>query len=51
MDMDREYREARARQIRAAMKAAAPRMRQDFWRQKEQARIEGERRFGAESGR
>ncbi len=36
MDMDRDLREFRARQIRAAVKAAAPRMRRDFWEMKRQ---------------
>lgn len=43
MDMDRELRELRAAQIRAAMKAAAPRLRREFWAQKERDRLEGER--------
>lgn len=41
MDMDRDFREARARQIRAAIKAAAPRMRRDFWEMKRQQEAEG----------
>lgn len=43
MDMDRDFRDARAAQIRAALKAAAPRLRREFWAQKERDRLEGER--------
>lgn len=43
MDMDRDFRDARAAQIRAAMKAAAPRLRAEFWARKEQDRRDGER--------
>ncbi len=43
MDMDRDLRERRAAQIRAAIKAAAPRLRREFWARKEQDRREGER--------
>ena len=49
MNMDRELREHRAAQIRAAMKAAAPRMRRDFWEAKRQQEAEGAR-FLAENG-
>lgn len=41
MDIDREYREARAAQLRAAIKAAAPRLRREFWQRKEQDSREG----------
>lgn len=50
MDMDRELREVRARQIRAAIKAAAPAMRRDFWAMKLQQEAEGAR-FSAGHGR
>lgn len=40
MDMNREIRDARARLHRAAIKSAAPAMRRDFWRLKEQQRLE-----------
>lgn len=34
MDIDREFRDLRAAQIRAAMKAAYPRLRKEFWERK-----------------
>lgn len=50
MDMDRELREARAARLRAAIKAAAPAMRRDFWEMKRQQEAEGSR-FLAANGR
>src|SRR3546814_5110364 len=43
MDMDRDFRDARAAQIRAALKAAAPRMRTEFWRAQQRNWMANER--------